>query len=73
MLIISETKLDGTFPNSQFYVQGFCLSQNDRNIHGGGLMALVRSDICFTVVTEISLDLILRVKVGKSWITITGV
>ena len=51
--IISETKLDGTFPNSQFYVQGFRLSRNDRNIHGSGLMAFVRSDICFTVVTDL--------------------
>lgn len=53
VLIISETKLDVTFPNSQFYVKGFCLSRNDRNIHGGGLMAFVSSDICFTVVTDL--------------------
>lgn len=53
ILIISETKLDRTFPNSQFYIQGFCMSSNDRNIHGGGLMAFVRSDICSTLVKDL--------------------
>ncbi len=85
ILIISETKLDGTFPNSQFYVQGFRMSRKGRNIHDGGLMAFVRSDICFTLVKDLenlsaadrsrfkTESLILKVKVAKSWITIIGV
>lgn len=50
---MSETKLDRTFPNSQFYIQGFRMSSNDKNIHGDALMAFVRSDICSTLVKDL--------------------
>lgn len=45
ILVISETKLDQTFPNSQFMIDGFRFLRIDRNIHGGGLMLYIRSDI----------------------------
>lgn len=38
ILIISETKLDATFPNSQFPIQVFRMCRADRDIHSGGLM-----------------------------------
>ena len=46
ILLITETKLDNTFPDSQFIMQGFSKPfRNDRNRKGGGLMIFVREDI----------------------------
>ena len=45
-LVVTEIKLDDTFPNSQFHMPGykipFC---KDRNKLGGGIIAFVRDDI----------------------------
>ena len=44
--MISETKLDETFPAAQFSLQGFCDPyQFDRNRNGGGIMLYIREDI----------------------------
>ena len=44
--MISETKLDKTFPAAQFYLQAFCDPyQFDRNCNGGGIMLYIREDI----------------------------
>ncbi len=45
ILGISETKLDHTFPNAQFNIDGYRLFRKDRNQHGGGLLAYMRADI----------------------------
>ena len=46
ILVIYETKLDETFPSSQFHMNGFSLPYRlDRNCHGGGVMIFVRKDI----------------------------
>ena len=45
ILVISETKIDGSFPDSQFQVEGFRLCRSDRKAGGRGLMIYVRSDI----------------------------
>ena len=42
---ISETKLDDSFPLSQFSVTDFSIHRKDRNRHGGGIMLYVRSNI----------------------------
>lgn len=52
ILAITETKLDATFPSSQFLVEGYRLCRRDRNAHGGGLMIYVTSNICFTEVKQ---------------------
>ena len=44
MLIIAETKLDETFPNSQFEVEKYHLWRADRSSHGGVMLLYVRSD-----------------------------
>ena len=42
IFMISETKLEGTFPVAQFSLQGFCFPcRFDRNRSGGG----IREDI----------------------------
>ena len=46
ILIVSETKLDDSFPLSQFYIDGYSKPfRMDRNRNGGGLIAFVREDI----------------------------
>ena len=46
IFMISETKLDKTFPAAQFYLQVFCDSYRfDRNRNGGGIMLYIREDI----------------------------
>ena len=44
--MITETKLDETFPAAQFSLQGFCDPYRfDRNRNGDGIMLYVREDI----------------------------
>ena len=44
--MISETKLDETFPEDHFLMDRFTLSYRmDRNINGGGIALYVREDI----------------------------
>ena len=46
ILIIQETKLDGTFPDGQFYIEGFSPPfRRDRNSHGGGLLVYIKEHI----------------------------
>ena len=42
-MVISETKLDESFPNSQFKLNGYEVrARRDRHKHGGGLVEFVR-------------------------------
>ena len=44
--MISETKIDVSFPIGQFLLHGYSTSfQLDRNAHGGGILLYVREDI----------------------------
>ena len=46
VLMISETKLDATFPANQFFIQGYStVHRLDRNDKGGGVMVFVKHDI----------------------------
>ena len=46
LFMISETKLDETFPAVQFSLQGFCDPYGlDCNYNGGGIMLYIREDI----------------------------
>ena len=46
ILVITETKLDDTFPLGQFYVEGFTMPYRlDRNRNGEGVIIYVREDI----------------------------
>ena len=53
---LSETKLDSSFPDSQFKIDGYHFSpfRKDRNCHGGGLMVFVKSNIIVTRLTELN-------------------
>ena len=46
ILVITETKLDNSFPEGQFFIEGYSKPfRFDRNSHGGGIMIYVREDI----------------------------
>ena len=46
LLIISETKLDSSFPNARFYMKSYSKPYRvDRNSKGGGIILYVREDI----------------------------
>ena len=46
VLFVSETKIDDSFPNGNFLIDGFSTPYRlDRNSNGGGLMLFVREDI----------------------------
>ena len=46
VLLITETKLDSSFPITQFLIEGFSPSYRlDRNSYGGGLLLYIREDI----------------------------
>ena len=56
-LLISETKLDSSFPLNQFHIDGFTTPYRlDRNQNGGGIMLYIRDDIPSKSLTDIKLD-----------------
>ena len=56
ILVVTESKLDESFPAGQFCMQGYCPPfRLDRNANGGGVPIYVRDDIIL-VVTESKLD-----------------
>ena len=56
ILIITETKLDDTFTNSQFKIEGFSYPYRlDRTKEGEGIMLLIREDIPSKILTKHSL------------------
>ena len=53
ILMISETKLDKSFPKNEFLIPGFTEPyREDRNCHGGGIILYVRSGIPSKEVTN---------------------
>ena len=46
ILIITESKLDQSFPSQQFCIEGFSFPfRLDRNTNGGGIIIYIREDI----------------------------
>ena len=45
IFLISESKLDDTCPNKQFYINGFKIFRCDRDRYGGGLILYVHEGI----------------------------
>ena len=49
ILMITETKLDDSFPASQFFIQSFCTPfRLDRNKNDAGILLYIRSNITST-------------------------
>ena len=45
IFLVSETKLDESFPNNQFSISGYRMFRQDRNCFGGGLCIYVKENI----------------------------
>ena len=55
ILMISETKLDSTFPFNQFTIERYAaLTRFDRNCRGGGILLYIREDIPVRLLTTSS-------------------
>ena len=77
LLVITETKLNSSFPDSQFQVHGFRLLRNDRNRCGGGVAMFIRSNIPFMrakrLESFIDIECVaVRLKLSNSWTTFVG-
>ena len=58
ILMISETKLDTTFPTNQFFIQGYSTVYRwDRNDKGGGIMLFVKDGIITLTLDQYSFPL----------------
>ena len=56
ILMLSETKLDSTFPSIQFLINGFSVPHRlDRNSKGGGILLYVRDKIIVLALNRYSL------------------
>ena len=45
ILMISETKLDESFPTTEFFMNGFSFHRLDRNCNGGGIILYIWEDV----------------------------
>ena len=53
LLLVSETKLDDSFPTARFLMSGFCKPYRlDRCSNGGGFMFYIREDIPSRLLTD---------------------
>ena len=43
VFLLTETKIDATYPTAQFKISGYDIYRNDRTKGGGGIMAFVSS------------------------------
>ena len=79
ILMISETKLDDTFPFNQFAIKGYSQQfRTDRNCHGGGIIIYVRDHLPCKKINSYILPgnveaMFIEVKFGKTtWLLVGG-
>ena len=48
IMLVSETKIDASYPNAQFKVPNYSLYRKDRKKGGGGIMALISQSLVRT-------------------------
>ena len=71
-MAISETKLDDSFPKSQFIIEGYSLYRQDLTSSSGGLIVYVRDDLPHRRMTRVEINrdcfesLCLELTIGKS-------
>ena len=79
ILVITETKLDDTFPLTQFSMEGFKTPiRQDRSCHGGGISVYIRDNIPSKVLQKLPFDcdnegIFLELNLRKSkWLLFAG-
>ena len=75
---ITETKIDSSFTNQQFFVQGYHLHRQDSTDKSGGILAYIRSDIAhrrrpdLEIPTHDIQTMVIECDIGKEkWMIIT--
>ena len=53
VFVVSETKINDSFPKDQFKMDGFTHIRNDRDDEGGGFIVYIRSDIPFKIIKNL--------------------
>ena len=53
IIVISECKVDHSFPDSHFYIKGFRLYRKDRHRFGGGVFIYVRRGLMVTRIHDL--------------------
>ena len=48
VIAITETKLDGTIFDAEFYIECYSIVRCDRDRKGGGVACYIKNDICFS-------------------------
>ena len=51
VFMISETKIDDSFPTMEFHIEGYCVFRSERSEYGGGILVYVREDIPFKLIS----------------------
>ena len=74
ILVITESKLDESFPSQQFAIEGYPLPyRSDRNANGGGVIIYVREDIPCKELTTHSFSSDMEVNLRKTkWLVFGG-
>ena len=78
-MVITETKLDHTFPISQFHIPGYKKPyRKDRDSYGGGVMVYVREDIPSDILSKHQIDenteaLFVEINLRKTKLLLVGV
>ena len=73
ILLISETKIDSSFPTAQFQIEGYTTYRLDRNTNGGGILLYIREDIPSTLlnsamsIESFSIEIYIR---KKKWLLV---
>ena len=52
IFLISETKIDESFPNSQLFAEGYWMVRRDRTKNRGGLLLYVKENIASKLVNN---------------------
>ena len=53
LLLVSETKIDDSFPTAQFLISGFCKPYRlDHCSNGGGILLYIREDTPCRLLTQ---------------------
>ena len=61
IFLLSESKLDSSFPDDQFSIPGYRIVRKDRDRNGGGLLLYIIEDIPFKIIQNSSLPPTLEV------------
>ena len=67
ILLISETKVDSSFPTAQFQIEGYTTYRSDRNANAGGILLYIRENIPSLLVnSEMSIEsFYTEINIGK--------